>query len=151
VPLGSLDNDSKPRFAAYSAPSIAGRRDRRPFHYSVYSAVDCTPGTYTHIVVRRVEIHHTGQVGAAFRGSDGLEFAHGYPVLIEDCYVHDNGGDGIDLNSRDRQGNATGVLVLRSRLNGIKLWATVQEYCPSWKPGWTIFPNPVNASIWTVT
>jgi len=49
-------------------------------------------------------------------------------IRREDCFVHDNGGDGIDLNSRDRAGNATGVIVrrnvvARNRLNGIKLWA----------------------------
>jgi hypothetical protein len=97
-------------------------------HGSQYSAVDCTPGPCNHMVVRRVEIYNTGLGGDAFYGSDGLEFARGYPVLIEDCYVHDNGGDGIDLNSRDRAGNATGVVVRRNRvvrnhLNGIKLWA----------------------------
>jgi hypothetical protein len=97
-------------------------------HGSQYSAVDCTPGPCNHMVVRRVEIYNTGLEGEAFYGSDGLEFARGYPVLVEDCYVHDNGGDGIDLNSRDRTGNATGVVVRRNRvvrnhLNGIKLWA----------------------------
>jgi hypothetical protein len=97
-------------------------------HGSQYSAVDCTPGPCNHMVVRRVEIYNTGLEGEAFYGSDGLEFARGYPVLIEDCYVHDNGGDGIDLNSRDRAGNATGVVVrrnhvVRNHLNGIKLWA----------------------------
>jgi hypothetical protein len=97
-------------------------------HGSQYSAVDCTPGPCNHMVIRRVEIYNTGIVGPSFYGSDGLEFARGYPVLMEDCYVHDNGGDGIDLNSRDRAGNATGVVVRRNRvvrnhLNGIKLWA----------------------------
>jgi hypothetical protein len=97
-------------------------------HGSMYSAVDCSPGPCNHMVVRRVEIYNTGQQGESFYGSDGLEFARGYPVLVEDCYVHDNGGDGIDLNSRDRKGNATGVVVRRNRvvrnhLNGIKLWA----------------------------
>jgi hypothetical protein len=97
-------------------------------HGSEYSAVDCTPGPCNHMVIRRVEIYDTGIVGEDFYGSDGLEFARGYPVLVEDCYVHDNGGDGIDLNSRDRAGNATGVVVRRNRvirnhLNGIKLWA----------------------------
>ncbi|GAB4528136.1 MAG: hypothetical protein Kow0063_04050 [Anaerolineae bacterium] len=97
-------------------------------HDSQYSAVDCTPGPCNHISVRRVEIYNTGLEGEAFYGSDGLEFARGYPVLVEDCYIHDNGGDGIDLNSRDREGNATGVIVRRNRvvrnhLNGIKLWA----------------------------
>jgi hypothetical protein len=97
-------------------------------HSSQYSAVDCTPGPCNHMIIRRVEIYNTGLEGEAFYGSDGLEFARGYPVLVEDCYVHDNGGDGIDLNSRDRAGNATGVVVRRNRvvrnhLNGIKLWA----------------------------
>ena len=97
-------------------------------HGSEYSAVDCNPGPCNHMVVRRTEIYSTGLVGEAFYGSDGLEFARGYPVLVEDCYVHDNGGDGIDLNSRDRAGHATGVVVRRNRvvrnhLNGIKLWA----------------------------
>lgn len=97
-------------------------------HGSEYSAVDCTPGPCNHMIVRRTEIYDTGIVGEDFYGSDGLEFARGYPVLVEDCYVHDNGGDGIDLNSRDRAGNATGVVVRRNRvvrnhLNGIKLWA----------------------------
>jgi hypothetical protein len=97
-------------------------------HDSEYSAVDCTPGPCNNMVVRRVEIYDTGRSGEDFYGSDGLEFARGYPVLVEDCYVHDNSGDGIDLNSRDREGNATGVVVRRNRvvrnhLNGIKLWA----------------------------
>lgn len=97
-------------------------------HGSVYSAVDCTPGPCNHMIVRRVEVYGTGLVGESHYGSDGIEFARGYPVLVEDCYVHDNGGDGIDLNSRDRDGYATGVIVRRNRvvrnhLNGIKLWA----------------------------
>jgi hypothetical protein len=97
-------------------------------HGSQYSAVDCTPGPCNHMVVRRVEVYGTGLTGEAFYGSDGIEFARGYPVLIEDCYVHDNGGDGIDLNSRDRDGHAVDVIVRRNRvirnhLNGIKLWA----------------------------
>ncbi len=95
-------------------------------HGSLYSAVDCTPGPCNDMVICRVEIYDTGE--EASYGSDGLEFARGYPVLVEDCYVHDNSGDGIDLNSRDRAGNATGVIVRRNRvvrnhLNGIKLWA----------------------------
>jgi hypothetical protein len=97
-------------------------------HGSLYSAVDCTPGPCNDMVIRRLEIYGTGMEGEDFYGSDGLEFARGYPVLVEDCYVHDNGGDGIDLNSRDREGNAVGVIVRRNRvirnhLNGIKLWA----------------------------
>ncbi len=80
------------------------------------------------MVIRRVEIYGTGLTGESFYGSDGLEFARGYPVLVEDCYIHDNGGDGIDLNSRDRGGNAHDVIVrrnwvVRNHLNGIKLWA----------------------------
>lgn len=95
---------------------------------SLYSALDCTPGPCNYMEVRRLEISETGLTGEDSFGSDGLEFARGYPVLVEDCYIHDNGGDGIDLNSRDRAGNASGVIVRRNRVgnnhrNGIKLWA----------------------------
>jgi hypothetical protein len=97
-------------------------------HGSQYSSVSCSPGPCNYMVLRRLEVHDTGLVGESFFGSDGIEFARGYPVLVEDCYVHDNGGDGIDLNSRDRQGNASDVIVqrnqvVRNHLNGIKLWA----------------------------
>jgi len=97
-------------------------------HGSQYSAVDCTPGPCDNVTIRRVEIFNTGMVGEAFFGSDGIEFARGERVLVEDCYVHDNGGDGIDLGSRDREGHSTGIIVRnnrvgRNRLNGIKLWA----------------------------
>jgi hypothetical protein len=97
-------------------------------HGSQYSAVDCTPGPCNDMTIRRVEVYGTGLEGEDFYGSDGIEFARGYPVLVEDCYVHDNGGDGIDLNSRDREGHAVDVVVRRNRvirnhLNGIKLWA----------------------------
>ncbi len=84
-------------------------------HGSMYSAVDCTPGPCNNMVVRRVEVYGTGLMGEDFYGADGIEFARGYPVLIEDCYVHDNGGDGIDLNSRDRGGHAVGVIARRNK------------------------------------
>ena len=97
-------------------------------HGSQYSAVDCTPGPCNYMTVRRLEIFNTGMTGEAFYGSDGLEFARGHHILVEDCYVHDNGGDGIDLGSRDRGGNMEGIIVRRNRvvrnhLNGIKVWA----------------------------
>ncbi|MFN2305015.1 MAG: right-handed parallel beta-helix repeat-containing protein, partial [Anaerolineales bacterium] len=95
---------------------------------SQYSAVDCTPGPCNHMTIRRVEVFNTGLTGDAFYGSDGIEFARGQHVLVEDCYVHDNGGDGIDLGSRDREGHSEGIIVRRNRvernhLNGIKVWA----------------------------
>jgi hypothetical protein len=48
--------------------------------------------------------------------------------LVEDSYIHDNGGDAIDLNSRDSAGNVAGIIVrgnrvVRNHLQGIKLWA----------------------------
>jgi len=95
---------------------------------SEYTGVDCTPGPCSHMVFRRVEVYGSGLVGEASFGSDGIAISRGYPVLVEDCYVHDNGGDGIDLNSRDHAGYAEGVIVrrnqvVRNRQNGIKLWA----------------------------
>jgi Right handed beta helix region/Protein of unknown function (DUF1565) len=93
---------------------------------SMYTAVDCTPGPCDQMIFRRLEVSGSG-LEAGF-GGDGLGLERGQDVLVEDCYIHDNGGDGIDLNSRDFSGNVPGLLVRRNRvvrnhLMGIKLWA----------------------------
>ncbi len=80
------------------------------------------------MIFRRLEIYGAGLRGADSFGSDGIAISRGYPVLVEDCSIHDNGGDGIDLNSRDRDGYAQGVVVRRNQVernhqNGIKVWA----------------------------
>ncbi len=90
------------------------------------TAVDCTPGPCDRVTFRRLEISGSG-LAAGF-GGDGLGLEKGRDVLVEDCYIHDNGGDGIDLNSRDKTGNVPGIVVRRNRvarnhLQGIKLWA----------------------------
>ncbi len=97
-------------------------------HDSEYTALDCTPGPCNEVTIRRVEVFGSGLRGDDSYGADGIAITRGYPILVEDCFVHDNGGDGIDLNSRDREGNATDVVVRRNRVvrnhqNGIKLWA----------------------------
>jgi hypothetical protein len=95
-------------------------------HDSMYTAVDCTPGPCDQTVFRRLEIYGSG-LEAGF-GGDGLALERGQDVVVEDCYIHDNGGDGIDLNSRDFAGNVTGIVVrrntvARNHLQGIKLWS----------------------------
>jgi hypothetical protein len=95
---------------------------------SEYTGVDCTPGPCTNMIFRRLEIFGHGLGGEASWGADGLAVARGYPLVLEDCYIHDNGGDGIDLNSRDIEGYVQGVTVQRNRVirnyqNGIKMWA----------------------------
>jgi len=95
-------------------------------HDAMYTAVDCTPGPCNSIVFRRLEIYGAG-IEAGY-GGDGLGLERGQDVLVEDCYIHDNGGDGIDLNSRDFDGNVPGIIVRRNRvarnhLEGIKLWS----------------------------
>lgn len=96
------------------------------FRDAMYTAVDCTPGPCNDMVFRRLEISGSG-LSAGF-GGDGLGLERGERVLVEDCSIHDNGGDGIDLNSRDYSGNVPGILVqrnevYRNHLQGIKLWA----------------------------
>lgn len=91
-------------------------------------AVDCTPGPCDRMVFRNLDLHGAGLQGEASFGADGIGLERGKDVLVEDCYVHDNGGDGIDLNSRDYGGNAEEIVVRRNRvvrnhLMGIKLWA----------------------------
>ena len=92
---------------------------------SVFTAVDCTPGPCDRATFRRLEIAHAGIAGGF--GGDGLGLERGQEVLVEDCLVHDNGGDGIDLNSRDVGGHVPGIVVrrnhvYRNHLQGIKLW-----------------------------
>ncbi len=95
-------------------------------HDAANTAVDCTPGPCNHIIFRRLEIHGSG-IEAGF-GGDGLGLERGQDILVEDCFIHDNGGDGIDLNSRDFEGNMPDIVVrrnvvARNHLQGIKLWA----------------------------
>lgn len=97
-------------------------------HGSQYVAVDCTPGPCNYMTVSRVEIFGAGIIGESSYGADGLEFARGHHVIVEDSYIHDNGGDGIDLGSRDSEGHMEGIIVrrnivARNRCNGIKVWA----------------------------
>ncbi|MFC1878766.1 right-handed parallel beta-helix repeat-containing protein [Chloroflexota bacterium] len=98
------------------------------FRDSEYTSLDCTPGPCNRFVFRRLEVLGAGLIGEDSFGSDGIAVNRGSDILVEDCYVHDNGGDGIDLNSRDHQGNVSGIMVARNRvvrnhLNGIKVWA----------------------------
>lgn len=95
-------------------------------HDAMYTAVDCTPGPCDRIVFRGLEIYGSGL--EAGYGGDGLGVERGQEILVEDSYIHDNGGDGIDLNSRDFDGNVPGIIVRRNRvarnhLQGIKLWS----------------------------
>ncbi len=97
-------------------------------HDCLYTAIDGTPGPCNRIVVRRVEVYGAGLTEEDSFGADGIAIERGEQLLIEDCYVHDNGGDGIDLNSRDTEGHARGIVVrgnvvARNHLNGVKLWA----------------------------
>ncbi len=95
---------------------------------SLYTAIDCTPGPCNQMIFRNLEITGAGIAGQSFWGSDGIAVERGRNILVEGCYVHRNGGDGIDLNSRDYNGNVPGIIVrrnkvARNRSNGIKLWA----------------------------
>ena len=93
-----------------------------------FTAVDCTPGPCNQLTLRRLEISGAGMGGEASYGADGIGIERGSHIVIEDCHIHDNGGDGVDLNSRDREGRVPGIIVrrnvvARNRLNGVKLWA----------------------------
>ncbi len=93
-----------------------------------FTAVDCTPGPCNDVSFRRLEIYGAGFAGERSFGADGLAVERGRNILVSECRVRDNSGDGIDLNSRDRSGSVHGVVVernevFRNRLQGIKLWA----------------------------
>ena len=93
-----------------------------------YTAIDCTPGPCDRMIFRHLEVTGAGGTGENNWGADGLAIERGQHILVEDCYIHDNSGDGIDLNSRDTAGNVSGIVVRRNHVvrnhrNGIKLWA----------------------------
>jgi hypothetical protein len=101
-------------------------RDSR-FHDNHLGGFDCTPGPCDGLLLERVQADHNG-VGTESFGADGIAIERGSDVVVQDCYVHDNGGDGIDINSRDWDGTAHGVVVQRNRVannhkNGIKVWS----------------------------
>jgi hypothetical protein len=94
---------------------------------SEYTGLDCAPGPTDRMIFRNLEITGSGQ-GLSGWGFDGLAVTRGQDILVEDCYIHDNGGDGIDLNSRDIEGDVPGIIVrrnmvVRNHKQGIKLWA----------------------------
>jgi hypothetical protein len=75
-----------------------------------------------------VEVSECGLSLGTNYGADGIAIEKGAEITVEDCFIHDNGGDGIDLNSRDYSGNVSGIMVRRNRvvrnhLNGIKVWS----------------------------
>jgi hypothetical protein len=94
----------------------------------LYAGVDCTPGPGDYLTFRRVEVFGAGQSGEDSYAADGISIEKGHHIIVENCYIHDNGGDGIDLNSRDRKGRVPGIevrrnVVARNHCNGIKLWS----------------------------
>lgn len=96
-------------------------------HEVQFTAVDGTPGPCDRIIIRRLQAFGAGLVGPDSFGADGIAIERGRDLRVEDCLVHDNGGDGIDLNSRDAGRDVGTVLVrgnqvYRNHRNGIKLW-----------------------------
>lgn len=95
---------------------------------SLYTAIDGTPGPCNNMTLQNLEAYGSGQGNPAW-GSDGIAIEKGQNILVENCYVHDNAGDGIDLNSRDYGGNAIGIVVRNNRSvknmsTGLKIWSS---------------------------
>jgi hypothetical protein len=93
---------------------------------ALYTGVDCTPGPCNNIVFRKIEVAGSGALESY--GADGIAVERGSNILVEDSQIHDNGGDGIDLNSRDTAGGVPNIVVRRNEVyrnhySGIKLWS----------------------------
>jgi hypothetical protein len=89
-------------------------------HDTIYTAVDCTPGPCNNMLFQRLEIYGAGMDGEeANFGADALAVERGATIVVEDSVIHDNGGDGIDLNSRDQGETMPGIVVRRKRLAAI--------------------------------
>ncbi|MBU1177593.1 right-handed parallel beta-helix repeat-containing protein [Patescibacteria group bacterium] len=117
------DSDKAPQGGSVSEITIENSTIKNP----QYTAVDCTPGPCDDMTFRKLEITGSGLQGEDSYGADGIAVEKGKNITVEQCYIHDNGGDGVDLNSRDREGNVSGIYVKRNRIvrnhkTGIKLW-----------------------------
>ena len=93
----------------------------------IYTAVDGTPGPCDQVTFKNLEIYGAGISSGESWSADGIAIEKGDSIIVEDCVIHDNGGDGIDLNSRDFDGHSSGIVVRRNHIyrnhcNGIKLW-----------------------------
>jgi hypothetical protein len=94
----------------------------------VYTAVDCTPGPGNRMTFRNLEITGAASGEEPSYAADGIAVERGENILVENCYIHDVRGDGIDLNSRDTEGHMSGIVVRRNKIirtyrSGIKLWS----------------------------
>ncbi|MDP2949182.1 MAG: right-handed parallel beta-helix repeat-containing protein [Chloroflexota bacterium] len=94
------------------------------FHDHVYGGIDCTPGPCNRLRIIDTRSHDNG--GEGDWGADGIGVEMGDDIVIEGCQVYGNGGDGIDLNSRDTGAVSnvvvSGCSVWGNGRNGIKLW-----------------------------
>ena len=92
----------------------------------VYTAVDGSPGPCKNIFLKNIDVSGAGGQNSDW-GADGIAIERGDSIVVEDCFVHDNTGDGIDLNSRDFDGYAEKILIQRNIVSGnyrsgIKAW-----------------------------
>jgi hypothetical protein len=98
-------------------------RDSR-FHHHRFAGIDCTPGPCNRLLIMNVQAHNNG--AEADWAGDGIAVEMGEDIRIEGCQVYDNGGDGIDLNSRDSRPmsgiEVRGSQVWGNKRTGIKLW-----------------------------
>jgi len=116
------DSGEDPRYGPVSGITVADCSVTG----TIYTGIDCTPGPCDEIVFTRVIVRGCGIAGGF--GGDGLAIERGSNIVVEDCLIEDNGGDGIDLNSRDTGGHVPGIIVRRNRvqnnrLQAVKLWS----------------------------
>ena len=96
-------------------------------HHNRVGGLDCTPGPCRRLTVKNSEFAYNG-AEAGF-GADGVGIETGDHILIEHVRSHDNGGDGIDIGSRNPLTTEKGADVTAKECgvygngrNGLKLW-----------------------------
>jgi len=98
-------------------------------HDNNVGGLDCTPGPCYNLTVRDSQFYNNG-IQAGF-GADGIGIEVGNNVLIENVSSINNGGDGIDLCSRnplfiDSSANVTvrESIISNNGMQGLKLWSS---------------------------
>lgn len=101
---------------------------RSLIHDNLYSGIDCTPGPCSDVTVAWSSIYGNGAEGGF--GADGIGAESGERWAVIGCDIHHNGGDGVDLGSRNSlygifyAGVVDRCKVHHNGMEGVKLWTS---------------------------
>jgi|GEM_PF-3392735 len=114
----------EPMYGAVDNVTVEGVR----VHDNSVGGLDCTPGPCYNLTILNSSFYNNG-IQAGF-GADGIAVEVGDDILIRNVTAMNNGGDGIDIGSRNplfisESANVTvrESIIANNGMQGLKLWA----------------------------